>query len=150
MLLVRDSCMVISALVVTISFAAYVPARADDTDAKNFITVVTGSVPLSGDSNIGAVSRQFEIIRDYCHSTSHGASIGDKIAKSHSLLKVQQSLLVLLSDFTRIARAQCSRVDDSTLLSLYVLERNSGASHRTTVEKLSRNPTALIAKWSSR
>lgn len=150
MLFARSSRALVSTFVVTVSLAAYVSVRADDTDAKNFLTIATGSVPSPGDSRIQVVSRQFEAIREYCRSTSRGASIGDMVAKSHSLLTAQQSLLMLLGDFVRVARVQCSRIDDSTLLSLYVLERNAGASHTSTIERLSRNPTALIAKWSSR
>lgn len=65
------------------------------------------------------------------------AGIHDKLAKAHSLLRVNQSLLELLSDFVRIANAQCRNIDDGTLISLYVLERNSGVSHSVTVARLS-------------
>jgi hypothetical protein len=122
-------------------------AQANEGDARNFITMATDSVPSSSDPMIEVVSRQLETISYSCAGTSRGGLIVDKLTKAHSLLKVQQSLLVLLSDFVSIARAQCSRVDDITLISLYVLERNAGASHIATVAKLIKNPRSLIAKW---
>ena len=150
MLRCRSSRAIGPALVFSAALVTHMSVRADDTDAKNFITIATSSVPSPSDSRIEVVNRQFEVIREYCRSTSRGASIGDKVAKSHSLLTVQQSLLAFLGDFVGVARAQCSHVDDSTLLSLYVLERNAGASHTSTIGRLTRNPGALVAKWSSR
>ena len=132
-------------LLVAVAFA-----QPDSTDASNFITVATGSQPSPSDPRIAVVQSQLQTIQRYCASRSRGASITDKMAKSHSLLQVKQPLLALLTDFVRVARAQCSAVDDSTLLSLYVLERNSGAQHGSTIDRLSKNPGALVAKWSSR
>lgn len=123
---------------------------ANEHDAKNFITVATGSVPSLGDARIKIVDQQLNAIKSSCAATSTGAGIHDKLAKLHSLLQVNQSLLELLSDFVRIASAQCRNIDDSTLISLYVLERNSGASHSTTVTKLSKTPGTLLAKWKGR
>jgi len=125
-------------------------AFADEHDAKNFITVATGSVPSPGDSRIKTVDRQLSAIESSCAATSKGAGIHDKLAKAHSLLRVNQSLLELLSDFVRIANAQCRNIDDGTLISLYVLERNSGVSHSVTVARLSQSPSALVTKWSNR
>ena len=123
---------------------------ADEHDAKNFITVATGTDPSSGDAKINSVDRQLRAIEASCASTSRGAGIHDKLAKTHSLLRTSQPLLDLLTDFVHIASAQCKRLDDSTLISLYVLERNSGVSHTATVAKLSKNPGSLVTKWSSR
>lgn len=121
--------------------------RANDYDAENFITVATGTVPSPGDAKIKAVSRQLRAIEASCANTSRGAGIHDKLAMAHSLLRTSQPLLDLLTDFVHIANAQCKRFDDSTLISLYVLERNSGASHTATVAKLLRNPGPLVTKW---
>lgn len=123
---------------------------ADEHDAKNFITVATGTVPSSGDAKIQSVDRQLRTIEASCASTSRDAGIHDKLAKAHSLLHTSQSLLDLLTDFVHIANAQCKRLNDSTLISLYVLERNSGTSHKATVAKLSKNPGLLVTKWSNR
>lgn len=139
-----------SLTVVATLLLSWMPAHADERDAKNFITVATGSVPSSGDARIKQVERQLETILTLCAKTSRGAGIHDKLAKAHSLLRTQQSLLELLADFVHVAGAQCKRIDDSALISLYVLERNSGATHAATVMRLMKNPDALIAKWSSR
>ena len=125
------------------------PARADDTDARNFITNATGSTTSQNDPRIAVVNRQLESIRSSCAQTSRGAAIHDKLVKAHSLLTTQQSLLVLLEDFVRVARAQCSRMDDSLLISLYVIERNSGSSHATTISRLIKDPGSLARKWRS-
>ena len=121
-------------------------AHADEHDARNFITVATGSVPSAGDSRIKSVERQLDAIQAYCGATSSGAGIHDKIAKAHSLLRTQQSLLELLSDFVRVASAQCDKIDSGTLISLYVLERNAGETHIGTVMRLAKNPRSLVAK----
>jgi hypothetical protein len=124
--------------------------RADEIDAKNFITVATGIVPSSSDPRITVVNSQLEAIRASCATTSQGAAFHDKLAKGHSLLTVSQPLLGLLSDFVRITRAQCSRVADSALISLYVIERNDGVSHAATVATLIKNPMGVVSKWQSR
>lgn len=127
-----------------------VVGQASEVDAKNFITIASGSVPSPTDPRIRTVERQLNLIDSTCASTSKGAGIHDKIGMAHSNLKVSQSLFELLNDFVSIASAQCNRIDDSSLLALYVLERNSGQSHIQTVARLKKNPGALIAKWSSR
>lgn len=125
-------------------------AYADEIDAKNLL-LNSSEISLSAnDPRIAIVHSQLETIRSYCSTTSKGAPIHDKLAYSYSRLRVNQSLPVFISDFVRIALAQCSKVDDSTLLGIYVLERNDGASHNTTVAKIIRNPAPLIAKWRSR
>lgn len=125
-------------------------SSADEYDAKNLITIATGSAPAASDSKIRVVMGQLESVQSSCSATRKGAGFHDKIAKSHSLLNVKQSLLLLLNDFVYVAKLQCANIDDSTLLTLYVLERNSGASHQATIAKLSKNPKQLIAKWSAR
>ena len=124
--------------------------QADEHDARNFITVATGSVPSNDDPKLRLVERQLDAIQVFCATTSKGAAINDKLAKAHSLLRVQQSLVEMLADFVRVASAQCKRFDDGTLISLYVLERNSGATHLATMIRLTKNPDALVAKWSAR
>jgi hypothetical protein len=132
-------------------FVAVAPlVHADEIDAKNFITVATGVVPSSSDPKITVVNNQLEAIRVSCATTSQGAAFHDKLGKGHSLLKVSQPLLGLLSDFVRITRAQCSRVADSALISLYVIERNDGVSHAATVATLIKNPMGIITKRQSR
>jgi hypothetical protein len=123
---------------------------ADAGDARNFLAVATGSVASSDDPRILEVHRQLELIEAACSRTSRGAGFHDKLGKGSSMVNAKVPLLVLLSDFTRIAAAQCGIVDDGTLISLYVLERNSGRSHASTVTALRNNPKAVIAKWSSR
>jgi hypothetical protein len=125
-------------------------AAADETDARNFLTVATGSVPSSNDPRISIVQRQLEMIERYCAATSSGPGIHDKLGYAHSQLQVQQSQMAMLADFVRIARAQCSQMNSSALVTLYVLERNSGTSHSATVERLTKNPKGLLAKWKSR
>lgn len=126
-------------------------APAAEHDAKNVLAIATGSTPNLDDPRISIVNRQLEAISNSCASTSsRGAGIHDKLTYAHSQLKVRQSLLVMLVDFVAIAHARCSSIDDSTLLGLYVLERNDGASHNSTVAKIIRNPKPLIAKWRSR
>jgi len=125
-------------------------AAADETDARNFLTVATGSVPSANDPRIPLVQRQLEMIEHYCASTSSGPGIHDKLSYGHSQLRVQQSLMAMLTDFVKITRAQCANVDSTALVTLYVLERNSGTSHFTTVEGLVKNPKALLAKWKAR
>lgn len=125
-------------------------AHADQDNAKNFIIIATGGTSSANDAKIKSVERQLDAIQGYCSATSSGAGIHDKLAKSHSLLKTKQSLLELLSDFVSIASAQCNKIDSGTLISLYVLERNSGEKHTATVMRLTKNPRALIAKWSAR
>lgn len=123
---------------------------ADEADARNFLTIATGSTPSSNDPRISIVQRQLEMIEHYCAATSSGPGIHDQLGFAHSQLKVQQSLLTLLTDFVRIARAQCSQVSSTTLVTLYVLERNSGASHFSAIEGLMKNPKVLLARWKSR
>jgi hypothetical protein len=125
-------------------------ARADDGDARNFLTIATGSVADPGDPRIQVVRRQLDAITAACGGTSSGAGIHDKLGKGHSLMKTQQPLLQLLADFVRIAQAQCSAIDDTTLITIYVLERNAGAGHTATVNRVIANPKTLIAKWSRR
>lgn len=124
--------------------------RANERDARNFITVATGSVPSSSDPKIKVVEKQLDAIQAFCATTSKGAAIHDKLGKAHSLLRTQQSLLQLLADFVGVAKAQCRQIDDVTLITLYLLERNSGATHAATIMNLTKNPRALAAKWSSR
>ena len=124
--------------------------QADPAMAKNFITIAIGSVPTASDPLIAEVARKLDAVEGYCSSTSTGAHFGDKLAKVHSLLTVQQPLLGLLDAFVLIARAQCSRNSDTSLLTLYALERNSGTSHRAAVAAVSTRPEALMAKWRSR
>jgi hypothetical protein len=123
---------------------------ADLGDARNFLTVATGGTSPSNDPRVLEVKRQLEAIESACSSTSRGAGPHDKLGKAHSMLDAKVPLLVLLADFTRIAAAQCGTFDDSSLLGLYVLERNSGRSHSSTVAALRSNPRALVAKWSNR
>lgn len=133
-------------VLITISYLASTAAYANQDDAKNFITVATGSVPASDDLTIKTVERQLDLIQTYCVT----AGIHDKLAKGHSMLKVSQPLLGLLNDFVNIARMQCNKTDFVTLISLYALERNSGATHAASVNNLTKNPRALTAKWSAR
>lgn len=122
-------------------------AQANEYDARNFLTVATGSVPSKNDPLVQTVQRQLEMAEYYCTVSNSGYSMHDRLAKAHSLLRVQQSLLELLVDFVRIAKSQCTKFDSGTLTSLYVLERDDGASHFATVERLIKNPQPLIAKW---
>ena len=131
------------AVVLTLASA---PSFAADTDAKNFITNSTGIVPTDSDPRIPVVSRQFADIRASCAGTSSSVAVWDKLAKAHTQLKVNQSLLALLADFVRVARASCSRIDDSTLIALYVIERNAGASHQTVINRLIADPAAILRK----
>ena len=89
-------------------------AAANETDARNFLTVVTGSVPSANDPRISIVQRQFEMIEHYCATTNSGPGIHDKLGYGHSQLRVQHSLMAMLTDFVRIARAQCAQVDSTT------------------------------------
>ena len=141
-----------ASLVIGVCVALFVSrhAAADETDARNFLTVATGSVPSPNDPRVSIVQRQLEMIERYCAATSSGPGIHDKLAYAHSQLQVQQSQMAMLTDFVRIAKAQCSHVNSSTLVTLYVLERNSGTSHFATVEGLTKNPKGLLAKWKSR
>lgn len=143
-----------NALVVIVSITALSGTQraigADMGDARNFITVATGSTPSPNDPRVFEVQKQLEAIETACSRTSRGAGIHDKLGKGHSLLDAKVPLQVLLADFTRIAAAQCGNMDDSTLIALYVLERNSGRSHSSTVAALRNNPQALAAKWNSR
>ena len=124
-----------------------VEAQIGPNDASNFIAVATGLIPSPSDPRIPIVQSQLEAIQTSCEATSRGASVTDKLAKSHSLLKVSQPLLPLLSDLVSVARAQCANVDNATLFALYVLERNAGATHTSTIQKLAKNPRALLRKW---
>ena len=135
------------AFLALILVSVFPPAMAADQDAKNFITIATGVVPSDGDARIPVVSRQLANIQASCDRTSRGAPIWDKLAKANSLVRYPESLLALLSDFVRVARASCSRLDDSTLISLYVLERNAGHSHAVVVNRLVTNPGALVQKY---
>lgn len=121
-------------------------AFASERDAKNLITVATGSLPSSNDPRIPIVELQLSTIQENCAS----AGFHDKLAKAHSLLTVKQSLLQVLADFVIVSRVQCAKLGDSTLVTLYVLERNAGASHSATINRLTKNPSALVAKWSAR
>jgi hypothetical protein len=125
-------------------------AQAASPDAKNFITIATGVVASNSDTRIPMVNRQFSEIESYCARTSSGAAIWDKLAKGHSLMTTHQSLLLLLSDFVRVARASCSKFDDTTLISLYVLERNAGNDHTAVINRLITNPGALVRKYGSK
>lgn len=125
-------------------------AVADEADARNFLTVATGSVPSPKDARVSIVQRQLEAIERYCAATNSGAGIHDKLSYAHSQLRAQQSLIAMLTDFVRIAKAQCSQMNSASLVTLYVLERNSGTSHPATVEHLMKNPNGLLAKWKSR
>lgn len=137
------------AAVLALILISVLPAMAADQDAKNFITVATAVVPSDGDARIPVVSRQFADIQASCARTSRGGAIWDKLAKAHSLLRAPQSLLALLSDFVRVARASCSKLDDSTLISLYVIERNAGIDHAVVINPLVTNPEALVRKYGS-
>lgn len=132
-----------------LAFFIVLPSFADASDARNFLGVATGTVPSVNDPRIEVVAQQLESIHADCASSSHGAPIYDQLAFAHSELKVQQSLLGMLTDFVRIARAQCSKFDQATLVTLYLLERNSGASHGATVERLIKNPRPMVLKWSA-
>lgn len=136
----------LSAVVALVVAAGTLPALAADANAKHFITNATGVVPSDSDPRIPAVSRQFEDIRISCVGTSSAVPIWDKLAKAHSMLTPSQPLLALLADFVRVARASCASVDDSTLLSLYVIERNAGQPHQAVINRLITNPGALIRK----
>lgn len=138
------------ALLLVILGICAVDAQASEVDARNIITIATGSVPTEGDRRILTVAAQLQEIREFCIPSSSGGTVADKLAKSHSLLKVSQPLLPLLKDFVRVAAAQCSRFSDTMLMSLYVLERNDGAAHSTTVNRLVRDPNHLVKKWNSR
>lgn len=127
-----------------------VPAHAEERMARNLITVATGSVPENSDRRVLQVSRQLDRIGALCAATSRGAEIGDKVAFSHSRLKVRESIFSMLNGFEEIARNQCGSIDSATLLGLYVLERNEGSSHANTVHNVARRPAPLIRKWSSR
>ena len=135
-----------STQILVISFLFSSSVFADAYDARNFLTIATGSAASLSDPRIPIIERQLEMIQENCAS----GGIHDKIGKAHSLLTVPQSLLQLLTDFVRVSRAQCAKIDDTMLLSLYVLERNAGASHAITVSNLIKNAPSLLAKWRSK
>lgn len=138
--------------VLLVAMFCTVPCVADDGDAKNFLTVALGGPASSDDPRIGIVSNRLEAISGYCTGEANRTSAGihDQLAYTHSRLRVKQSLLALLNDFVGVAKAQCKQIGSSTLLGLYALERNEGASHTSTISRLIQNPKPLIAKWSSR
>ena len=140
----KRSLIVVASIAVLSQFISPL-AIANEYDAKNFITVATGNVPSPSDPAIHSVARQLDLVQVNCASSG----IHDKLAKGHSLLTVRQSLLQLLADFVQVSRVQCSRIEDVTLISLYVLERNAGASHAATIGNLTRNAPSLVAKWRS-
>ena len=139
-------------LIIGVCVALFVPrdAAAAEADARNFLTVATGAIPSPNDPRVSIVQRQLEMIERYCAATSSGTGIHDTLSYAHSQLREQQSLMAMLTDFIRIARAQCSQVNSASLVTLYVLERNSGTAHFATVERLTKNPKGLLAKWKSR
>jgi hypothetical protein len=145
-----SKCAINVSLTLSLSLIGATPSHAEERMARNLITVATGSVPENSDPRVLQVSRQLDRIEALCAVTSRGAEIGDKIAFSHSRLKVRQSIFTMLNGFEEIARNQCGSIDSATLLGLYVLERNEGSSHANTVHNVSRRPAPLIRKWSSR
>lgn len=124
-------------LVIATSFVSGTAEAAPDLHiAKNVISITTGTVPDQNDPRIVQVANQLDRIQGYCAVTSHGANTGDKIAYSHSLLNVRQSIFLMLDGFEKIAQRQCRSIDNGMLLGLYVLERNNGASHAETVQRI--------------
>lgn len=122
-----------------------------ESDAKNFLTVATGRVASLNDPEVARVLRQLETIEDACARTSRGPGIHDKLGYSMSQVNSSgTSLLQMLADFIPVAKAQCGTIQDATLLAVYVLERNSGASHTATIKKLTTAPRPLIQKWSNK
>lgn len=138
-------------LFASLSLLAGAPsAAANEHMAKNVITVTTGSIPNDSDPKIYYVSRQLDRIERSCAATSQGAEIGDKIAFAHSKLRVKQSIFSMLDGFESIAARQCGRIDNATLLGLYVLERNDGVSHAQAIKSIATRPDPIIRKWSSK
>jgi hypothetical protein len=138
-------------LVISALFLPFKFASASETDAKNVLTVATGSVPSKNDPRIATIDEQLKAITRSCSATSSGAGIHDKLVKSYSDANSKNpSLLIVLSDFVGLANIQCKKFSDTMLLALYALEREEGATHSATIAKLKRNPSPLIAKWSSR
>lgn len=138
-------------LIAVITFVSIKNGHASEINATNFITVATGRTPSKNDPLINTVNQQLNSIRESCASTTTGAGIHDKLVRVYSDIHIKDpSLLVILGDFVVLAKIQCRKFSDTMLATLYLLERNEGASHSSTIAKLSKNPAQLIKKWSSR
>lgn len=124
-------------------------STAGEQDARNILTIATGVVPAPDDQRVVIVSNQLNTIAASCAPTG-SAGVHEKLAKANSMVRTKVNLLLLVSDFVTVAKAQCQRVDLSTLTALYVLEMNESGAHAGTISKLKSKPLALVAKWSRR